>query len=146
MRTRWKILIVAAVLLLAAVTLFAQARPRMAGLNGGFGHHGFVGFLLARHLDLDDRQMAKAEELRGFARESMLELRNSHQQIRAAVREGKPVDALADAQGRRVAELIKVGAARWTDLLVTLRPDQREKIDELRRWHEARGHIGGLAP
>ncbi len=146
MRTRWKILIVGVVLVVAAATLFAQVRPRMARPGGGFGHHGFVGFLLAEHLDLDDSQMAKAEEIRKFALDSMLELRSSHLEIRAAVREGKPVDSLADAQGQRVAELIKAGAAKWNDLRVSLRPDQLEKIDELRKWHESREPAGGLAP
>ena len=169
MKTRKTVLIAIAVVLVAGLTLFAQ-RPvagshepgdnplmmmqgqGMSGAAGGFGlmagrmsaKAGLVRYLVRQYLDFTPAQEATLEEARKSGREELrgmfVQMRQNRKAIREAVLDGQPVDALADSQGKLIAELIKEVSARVADTKakLNLAPEQEEKIEQLRKHFEQR--------
>ena len=96
-----------------------------------------LGFLVAEYLGLTDEQktviQSAKEAARKELRDDVMALRDGHEAIREAVKNGQAVDALADQQGDRVASLIKEVAAMLTDAKakLNLTPEQEAKIEKL---------------
>lgn len=94
-------------------------------------------FLMVHYLEFTDEQIATAQALRQEAQAALSvhrePLRANGKAIREAVQDGLPVDALADEQGRLIAELIKSGAGVAADAKtrLNLTIEQQEKIERL---------------
>lgn len=121
---------------------------RIGGHSGRFGSP-VIKYLLSEYVGLTDQQKAVIEEAMTAAREEGREARKAmfenRKAIRDAVKNGQPVEALADEAGRLMAERIKAGAAKKAEIMakLNLTPEQQEKIESLHeRFASRRAKFG----
>jgi Spy/CpxP family protein refolding chaperone len=138
MKTANSVLWVVAAGALAAGLVFAQAPPTSGAphLTDRIGaRRGQRHKLMAGYLGLTDRQREKAKAIFETAHQSAQplrqELKQSRMDLRAAIRDGKPVDQLAAARGSLLGRLtaIRAGAAEQFRALLT--PAQLQKLQDL---------------
>ncbi|MCU0246581.1 MAG: Spy/CpxP family protein refolding chaperone [Bryobacter sp.] len=125
-----KILIVAAVLVLAAGTVFAQTRGRFAG--------GARLQMLAAFLDLTESQKT---QIRGIIENGLAaakpvreEMKTNHEAMVAAVKanDAAKIDELAATQGRLAGQLGASHAKNLAQIYQLLTPEQRAKAEKMR--------------
>ncbi len=106
-------------------------------------HRGNWRQLMADYLNLTPGQQAKAKAIFGSARESAQpirqQLRDVRTQLRAAIREGKPVDQLAAQQGSLSGKLTAIRAGAMEQVRGLLTPDQVQKLDQLHTQRQPKG-------
>jgi len=99
---------------------------------------------LAQYLGLNTQQVSAIQDLMARERSKlaplMAQFRTTQQELLAATQNGQPndkkVQSLAEAQAQLLTKLI---AANWrlqTDLAELLSPEQRKKLDEVKRTRE----------
>jgi Spy/CpxP family protein refolding chaperone len=125
------------------------ASHRMGGHRGRRGSP-IVRYLLSEYLGLTDEQKEVVKEAMTAGREESREARKAmfenRKAIRDAVKNGQPVDTLADEAGRLVAERIKAGAAKKAEVMtkLNLTPEQQEKIEKMHeRFGSMRARFAG---
>ncbi len=123
------------------------------GGPGGARMQAIVKFLVAEYLGLTDQQKEALIEAKRAAMESGQELRQQVREnmlaIREAARNGESVDALAEEQGRLVAEAIKqhVATRQSIKAALNLTPEQEEKIERIfELFEQMRPEPGQFAP
>ena len=150
-----------ALLIAAAVTGFAgagiaAANPAGDGKNCARPHH-VKGF--RHHHGDDESRMERMAEVLGLTQEQRTtvraiidkarpqkrelrdKLRENRKQLNALVQAGTPneseVRRIADAQGRTTADMIVLRTKVRTEINAVLTPEQREKMQNMRRWHRS---------
>ncbi len=117
------------------------ARQHTARRHGR--HRGNWRQLMAGYLNLTPDQQTKAKAIFAGARESAQpirqQLRDVRTQLRAAVREGEPVDQLAVQQGSLSGKLTAIRAGAMEQFRGLLTPDQVQKLDQLHTQRQPRG-------
>ena len=131
---------------LATGLIFAQSAGTQPGDGATGMHHkragrrGAMRKLMVGYLGLTDQQQTQAKTIFQSARTSAQPIRTQLQQaredLRAAIRDGKPVDQLAANEGTLMGKLAAVRANAAEQFRGILTPQQLQKLEQL---HPGRG-------
>ncbi len=123
-----------------------QAGPRAAMRGRGSA----MGDLMAGYLGLTDAQKAQVKALHQNARTQAQpirqQLRQNRQDLRAAIKAGQPVDAIAATRGKLIGELVLIRANTQEQFRKLLTPDQLAKLDQFEARHSRKGVAQQPAP
>lgn len=104
----------------------------------GFHEAGHRVEMLTRFLDLTDAQKASAKTLFDQGREEakpiVAQLRQGHEEMRAAVTSGKPeseLTAIAERQGVLMGQMTAIHARQMAKFYALLTPEQQQKAQKL---------------
>lgn len=147
----------AAVGAVAVAGLIALANPAAAHGSFGGGRGGgklfassFQIAYMARHLDMTEEQKAQLRDVLDAARpeadrlaDAMIDNRQSMKALRKSETFSEDeIRAIADQQGRLTADMIVLHARVRSQIGAILTPDQRERLEKMRKRHRGKGHHG----
>jgi Spy/CpxP family protein refolding chaperone len=107
-------------------------------MGRGAGMHargGAMGEVMAGYLGLTDAQKTQIKAIHQDARTQAQpirqQLRQNHQDLRAAIKTGGPVESLAAAQGNLIGQLTAIRAKSQEQVRKVLTAEQLAKLDQL---------------
>lgn len=149
--------IFAAVGAVAVAGLIALVNPAAAHGSFGGGRGGgklfassFQIAYMARHLDMTEEQKAQLRDVLDAARpeadrlaDAMIDNRQAMKTLRKSETFSEDeIRAIADQQGRLTADMIVLHARVRSQIGAILTPDQRERLEKMRKRHRGKGHHG----
>lgn len=147
----------AAVGAVAVAGLIALVNPAAAHGSFGGGRGGgklfassFQVAYMARHLDMTEEQKAQLRDVLDAARpeadrlaDAMIDSRQAMKTLRKSETFSEDeIRAIADQQGRLTADMIVLHARVRSQIGAILTPDQRERLEKMRKRHRGKGHHG----